>query len=104
MTLTKYEPNELHYDVNSKNGGVVVFSEIYYPGWSCTVDGQPVEIGRANYVLRAIQVKPGQHKVVMEFRPKSLATTEAIAYIALIVLFIAVIVSVVLSVKKNAKK
>ena len=104
VTLTKYEPNELHYDVNSKNGGVVVFSEIYYPGWSCTVDGQPVEIGRANYVLRAIQVKPGQHKVVMEFRPKSLATTEAIAYIALIVLFIAVIVSVVLSVKKNAKK
>ncbi len=104
VTLTKYEPNELHYDINSKNGGVVVFSEIYYPGWSCTVDGQPVEIGRANYVLRAIQVKPGQHKVVMEFRPKSLATTEAIAYIALIVLFIAVIVSVVLSVKKNAKK
>ena len=104
VTLTKYEPNELHYDVNSKNGGVVVFSEIYYPGWNCTVDGQPVEIGRANYVLRAIQVKPGQHKVVMEFRPKSLATTEAIAYIALIVLFIAVIVSVVLSVKKNAKK
>lgn len=104
VTLTKYEPNELHYDVNSKNGGVVVFSEIYYPGWSCTVDGQPVEIGRANYVLRAIQVKPGQHKVVMEFRPKSLATTETIAYIALIVLFIAVIVSVVLSVKKNAKK
>ena len=104
VTLTKYEPNELHYDINSKNGGVVVFSEIYYPGWNCTVDGQPVEIGRANYVLRAIQVKPGQHKVVMEFRPKSLATTEAIAYIALIVLFIAVIVSVVLSVKKNAKK
>jgi hypothetical protein len=104
VTLTKYEPNELHYDVNSKNGGVVVFSEIYYPGWSCTVDGQPVEIGRANYVLRAIQVKPGQHKVVMEFRPKSLATTETIAYIALIALFIAVIVSVALSVKKNAKK
>lgn len=104
VTMTKYEPNELHYDVNSKNGGVIVFSEIYYPGWTCTVDGQPVEVGRVNYVLRAIQVKPGQHKVIMEFRPKSLATTEAIAYTALILLCIAVIVSVILSLKKNAKK
>lgn len=91
VKITKYEPNELHYDVNSKNGGVIVFSEIYYPGWTCTVDGQPTEIGRVNYVLRAISVKAGSHKVVMEFKPTSIDTTEAIAFTSLIILILCII-------------
>ena len=103
VTLTKYEPNELHYDVDSKNGGVIVFSEIYYPGWTCTVDNEPVEVGRVNYVLRAINVKPGKHKVMMEFRPQSLATTESVAYVSLALLVLAVIASAVLALIKKKK-
>ena len=83
VTLTSYEANELKYDVLSRNGGVLVFSEIYYPGWTCTVDGNPVEIGRVNYVLRAIRVEGGEHKVVFTFKPKSERVTETIAYSAL---------------------
>ena len=101
VKITKYEPNELHYDVESKNGGVIVFSEIYYPGWTCTVDNEPVEVGRVNYVLRAINVKPGKHKVVLEFRPKSLSTTETIAYASLVLLALAVIISIALSIRKK---
>ena len=82
-TLTGYEANELQYDVESQDGGVLVFSEIYYPGWTCTVDGQPVEIGRVNYVLRAIRVDGGKHKVVLTFKPRSECITETIAYSAL---------------------
>ncbi len=41
----------------------MVFSEIYYPEWTATVDGKPVEIGRADYVLRALKVDKGQHQV-----------------------------------------
>ena len=82
-TLTNYEANELQYDVESRNGGVLVFSEIYYPGWTCTVDGQPVEIGRVNYVLRAIRVDGGKHHVVLTFKPRSEQVTETIAYSAL---------------------
>ena len=63
--VVSYEPNSLTYDVSSKNGGVLVFSEIYYKGWTATVDGEPVEIGRVNYVLRAINIKGGKHKVVL---------------------------------------
>ncbi len=103
VVLTKYEPNELHYDIDSKNGGVVVFSEVYYPGWTCAVDGQPVEVGRVNYVLRAITVKPGKHKVVMEFKPKSITTTETIAYVSLALLLLCVIISVALQYRKKAK-
>ena len=91
VTITSYEPNELHYDISSAKGGVVVFSEVYYPGWTATVDGNPVEIGRVNYVLRAINVKPGNHKVVLTFKPQSIQTTETIAYIALALLLLCVI-------------
>src|SRR5574344_1690198 len=67
VKITAYEPNKLNYDVKSGKGGIIVFSEIYYPGWTAKVDGQDVEIGRVNYVLRAIQGKPGNHKVELSF-------------------------------------
>ena len=90
VKLDKYEPNNLQYTVNSKNGGVVVFSEIYYPGWTATIDGQPAELGRVNYILRAVSVKPGKHTVVLDFHPTSISTTETIAYIAIIILLLAI--------------
>ena len=82
VTITAYEPNQLTYEVNSGKGGVVVFSEIYYPGWTATVDGEEQPLGRVNYVLRALQVKPGKHEVVLSFFPKSINRTETIAYTA----------------------
>lgn len=91
VTLKKYEPNQLEYDVRTSAGGVVVFSEIYYPEWTATVDGKEVPVGRVNYILRAINVKPGNHKVVLSFMPKSVDTTETIAYISFAVLIIAVL-------------
>ena len=101
VTLTAYEPNELKYDVNSSKGGVLVFSEIYYPGWTATVDGQPVEVGRVNYVLRALQLKPGKHQVVLQFFPKSVDTTETIAYIGYFLLLLAVLLVAYIEWKKR---
>ena len=88
VRLTKYAPNELHYDIRSDKGGVVVFSEIYYPGWTATLDGKPVELGRADYVLRAVKVPAGTHRLVMEFRPASVTTTEAVAIAAIAVILL----------------
>ena len=82
VTIKTYEPNQLTYEVNSGKGGVVVFSEIYYPGWTATIDGEPAELGRVDYILRALNVKPGKHEVVLSFFPKSVDTTETIAYLA----------------------
>ena len=104
VSLTKYEPNALEYTVDSKNGGVVVFSEIYYPGWTATVDGQDVEVGRVNYILRAVSVKGGQHKVVLEFKPKSIDTTEAIAYSAFAILVLLIFGSVFFGIRKEKKE
>ena len=86
VELTGYEANRLTYKVNSQKGGVVVLSEIYYPGWTCTIDGEPTDIARANYVLRAIKVPAGEHEIVMTFDPQTVHITEAIAYAALALL------------------
>ena len=94
VTLKKYEPNELTYEVQSDKGGVIVFSEIYYPGWTATVDGAETELGRADYILRALNVKPGRHTVVLTFKPKSVDNTETVAYVAYALLFIAVALGV----------
>ena len=103
VVLESYEPNELKYTVESRKGGVVVFSEIYYPGWTATIDGQTAELGRVNYVLRALRVEPGRHEVVLSFFPKSISRTETIAYVALGLLLLAVVLLAVSIVRKRQK-
>ncbi|MDR2859425.1 MAG: YfhO family protein [Mediterranea sp.] len=80
VRLISYEPNRLVYETSSSTDGVAVFSEIYYPGWEATVDGVPVDIVRANYILRAMNISSGKHTIEMWFKPKSLRMTESIAY------------------------
>jgi uncharacterized membrane protein YfhO len=82
VRIKNYEANSLTYEVESGKGGVVVFSEVYYPGWTATIDGEEAELGRVDYVLRALQVKPGRHEVVLNFFPKSIDRTETVAYAA----------------------
>lgn len=101
VRMTKYAPNHLEYDAVSAKGGVIVFSEIYYPGWTCTVDGQPAEIGRVNYVLRAVNVKPGKHKIVLDFHPQTVKMTETVAYSAFGVLAVCLVVIVGLSLRRR---
>ena len=102
VTLTGYEANQLTYEIDSQKGGVVVFSEIYYPGWTCTVDGQDTQIARANYVLRAIRIPAGKHTVVMTFDPQTVHITEAIAYGALTILALLLVVFIAMAIKKKA--
>lgn len=90
VQLTSYEPNRLTYHVSSAKGGVVVFSEIYYPGWQAMIDGAPVDIARADYILRAMHVPSGSHTIEMWFEPQSIRVTETIAYVALALLVIGV--------------
>ena len=103
VTLKTYEPNRLTYQAQSEKGGIIVFSEIYYPEWEAQVDGQPVEVGRVNYVLRAIRVPAGQHEIVLSFFPKSVDKTETVANIGLILLLLSIIAAIVMSVIRRKK-
>ena len=79
VTLTEYAPNRLVYETSSTRPGTVVFSEVYYPSWQAFIDGNEVKVGRADYILRALAVPAGQHKVEFVFDPVSLKRTERYA-------------------------
>ena len=104
IRLTSYTPNRLTYETNNAQDGIAVFSEIYYPdGWHVTIDGQPAELARAAYILRTMYVPAGQHTIEMRFDPTSLHVTEGIAYGALALLVIGIIVAVLIAKRKYVK-
>ena len=77
ITLQANSPNELRYQAEMEEGGLVVFSEVFYPeGWKATIDGQTADILRVNYLLRGIEVPAGNHEVVMTFSPASYTATK----------------------------
>ncbi|MCR5315518.1 MAG: YfhO family protein [Bacteroidaceae bacterium] len=98
---TRLTCDEVDYEVDSKNGGLVVFSEIYYPGWSATIDGKEASIGRADYILRCMNVPAGKHTIHMEFRPQTVEQTETIANISFYVLIVILIIALLFGRKKS---
>ena len=95
IRLTSYLPNHLVYETQNAQDGIAVFSEIYYPdGWQVSIDGQPAELARADYILRCLYVPAGKHTIEMRFDPQSLHVTEGIAYTALAILLAGVLVTV----------
>lgn len=93
---TSYSPNRLTYSATTARGGVAVFSEVYFPwGWQATVDGEPVEIGRVNYILRAIKLPAGHHTVEMVFKVDAVKTTCAVASVATFFIYILMLAAIV---------
>jgi hypothetical protein len=70
-TIREYQPNRVIIDAVETAAGWLVLTDVWYPGWTCTVDGEPVEVYRANYLFRAIHVDAGRHEVVFRFEPQS---------------------------------
>ncbi|MEO8590490.1 MAG: hypothetical protein ABI432_14030, partial [Flavobacteriales bacterium] len=79
VQLDEYRTNQITYTVRSAQGGVVVFSEIWYGSdWKASIDGQPADHVRADYVLRAMAVPAGEHKVVFKIESKAYTTSRPI--------------------------
>ena len=86
---TTYAPNRLTYHAQTQKGGVAVFSEVYFPwGWKATIDGKEAEIGRVNYVLRALNLPAGSHTVEFVFDPESIHVTDTMATISIIIIYL----------------
>lgn len=89
ISLSSYTPNAVTYDVHTANGGVGVFSEIYFPwGWTATIDGTPTPIARVNYLLRAVQIPAGSHSISFVFNPASIRTSGTVAYICVTLIYL----------------
>jgi hypothetical protein len=94
VAITKYSPNELTYSFNSTSEQLTVFSEIWYGpdlGWEATIDGQPADLIRTNYLLRGLRVPAGQHTITMTFAPSSFFTGKAISMVCSLLIILGLI-------------
>lgn len=106
IIMTEYSPNKLVYKSHKQDAGIAVFSEIYYPaGWTATIDGQEVEILRANYALRALYVPAGEHEIIFTYSPKSIKTGKLISEISSILICFSIIgIIVYMSIQENRRR
>jgi hypothetical protein len=91
IQLKSYQPNHLIYAFNAQKEQVAIFSEIYYDkGWNAYINGEKVPYFRANYLLRAMQLKPGTYDIEFKFEPKSYSIGNTIALISSILLILSI--------------
>ncbi len=85
INLVKYKSDDLVYASNNSNNGLALFSENYYKnGWNAYIDGKLTPHFRANYVLRALQIPAGKHKIEFKFEPQVVKTGSMIALISFV--------------------
>ena len=100
ITLTYYAPNELRYSFKTDSERAVVFSEVFYPkGWKAWVklageDAKPVELFRADWILRGAVIPQGEGELVMRFEPDSYKTGANISRACSITLLLLLLLSV----------
>lgn len=104
INLINYEPNKLMYEYTSRNKALAVFSEIYYPkGWNAFVDGQPAPHFRANYVLRAMILPEGNHKIEFRFEPVVYSMGETISLVSSLIVIALVLITIFFEFWKTRK-
>lgn len=101
IVMTSYTPNTVTYDAVTARGGIGVFSEIYFPwGWKATIDGKPAALARVNYVLRALAIPAGRHRIEMTFEPESIHTTSAVAYACVSLIYLLALAGIFVSTRR----
>jgi hypothetical protein len=71
VTVVEFDSNSLKAEINASARQLLVFSQIYYPGWQAKLDGQAAELLRVNVVQQGVVVPAGQHTVELTFSPRS---------------------------------
>jgi hypothetical protein len=71
VQIVKYTARQVKVDVETSSPGFLILGDTYFPGWKAHVDGKRVRIYRADYLLRAVAVGKGSHRVVFLYQPLS---------------------------------
>lgn len=104
VKLASYSPNKLTYEFDSPEQELVMFSEVFYKDgteWHATIDGEPAEHFRANYVLKGMLVPAGKHQIEFEFEPRLYGTVNMVSMVSSILMFLGFGLLVFLKVKKG---
>jgi hypothetical protein len=95
IRLLKNDNDYIEYQSNSATNQFAVFSEIYYDrGWTAFINGKEAPIVQTNYVLRGLAVPAGQHKITFEFKPASYYTSNKVAIIASVLIWLSLIAAI----------
>ena len=101
IVLEKYKPNYLKYTAENKNGGLAIFSEMYYgKGWNAYIDGRKAAHIRADYVLRGLEIPSGKHTIEFKFEPQVIKTGGTITLISSFVMLLLLIAGIYYERKK----
>jgi hypothetical protein len=86
VRIVEYQPTKLTIETSAPTNTVLVVSEIFYPGWEATIDGQKTSIKLADYLLRAVVVPPGRHRIQMRYEAPAARYGAAISILTLTIL------------------
>ena len=89
--LVLYEPNRLVVETMADTPSVLVLGEMIYPGWEATLDGVKTPIHATNFLLRAVVVPAGTHRVEMEYKAPAARNGAVISIFSLLVILAAAI-------------
>jgi len=79
-TITDYQPNRVTVQAAGATPGWLVLTDIWYPGWKCTVDGLPTEVARGDFLFRTVRLQAGRHEVVFHCEPNSYRIGKVISF------------------------
>lgn len=84
--ITSWSPDHISIRTSSSDPSVLVLSEVWYPAWKATVDGEPQKVLRANWSQRGIALPAGEHTVELHYDSDRFSTGRLIALISLVLL------------------
>ncbi|MEL7001351.1 MAG: YfhO family protein, partial [Bacteroidota bacterium] len=102
IKLNEYRPNYLNYSANLSGKSLIVFAEAYYAaGWKAFVDGEEIDILRANYILRALEVEQGDHTIEFRFEPDAYFVGNKAMMASSGIIILLLLAMIILSFKEN---
>ncbi|MET7029314.1 YfhO family protein [Sediminicola luteus] len=105
IKLTNYSPNHLTYRSINGQEAVAVFSEMYYAnGWNAYIDGIKIPHFKVNYILRAMKVPAGNHKIEFKFEPEVIETGGTITLASTLLLGLFILGGIGFSLRNFRKK
>jgi hypothetical protein len=101
--ITTYNLNEIHIDAHTESACIMVLSEVFYPRWQVFVDGVEGEILRANHILRAVSLSPGDHKIVFKYDDTVFRRGVIVSLATLVVLVVTLVLATVSSMRRKSQ-
>jgi hypothetical protein len=83
--VTSYRLNDVTVEVESPGPALLRLADLWYPDWTARVDGRPTPILKSDYLLRAVPVPAGRHRVEFRFESPAMRRGLTVSLLSLLV-------------------